>query len=329
MLRLICMWFVVCIHYVGWGGIAGADNVPVLNLAFSGGVAVAFNCAVNCFYMISGYFISGNETLQRIGRRALKVWVPTFLYSVTIPLLLLAVGAISMSGNQIAYLFFPIIGNQYWFSTVFIAMTMLLPYIGKALCRCSEKELVILCGLLLFFDAIQPMGVNAFANIGYGILHAATMYVIGYAIKCFSWRIKSIHAVLIYAGCVSIIGAITILSMELTGDRNRTIADYNSILMIVQFVALFMFFLNLNISKIRFSKLAPYVFGVYLLNDNQYAREFLWHKVFHTDEYYASPMMPVHFLVSTIAFLMVAMAVEYLRINLWKMIRGRACTWLI
>lgn len=60
-LRLISIFFVVCIHYVGWGGIANADNTYIINFAFSGGISVACNCAVNCFYLISGYFITGNE----------------------------------------------------------------------------------------------------------------------------------------------------------------------------------------------------------------------------------------------------------------------------
>ena len=55
-MRLMSIYFVVCIHYVGWGGIANASGVTMANFALSGGIAVTCNCAVNCFYMITGYF---------------------------------------------------------------------------------------------------------------------------------------------------------------------------------------------------------------------------------------------------------------------------------
>ncbi len=164
---------------------------------------------------------------------------------------------------------------------------------------------------------------NAFANIGYGLLHAVTMYIIGYAIKRFSWKMKSLYAVIIFIVCVGIIGGITILSMKLTGDRNRTIADYNSIFMVVQSIACFLFFLNIKIKKVRFSKFAPYVFGVYLLNDNQYAREFLWHNILHTDSFYTSAFMPLHLIFVTICFVLCGIVVEFFRINSWKIIRER------
>lgn len=114
---------------------------------------------------------------------------------------------------------------------------------------------------------------------------------------------------------------ITVLSIRFLGDRNRTIADYNSILMIIQSVALFCLFKNINIKRLNFSKFAPYVFGVYLLNDNQYAREFLWKKIFHCSDFYSSKWMPIHFFIVTILFVVCALGIEWIRINSWKCIK--------
>lgn len=321
-LRLISIFFVVCIHYVGWGGIASADNTSIINFAFSGGIAVACNCAVNCFYLISGYFITGNESIAHIKKRILKVWVPTFIYSITIPILLSILGYIELSVKEIIILFLPIMGNQYWFSTCFIAVTLLLPFIAPALTRMDDNLLRKLVGVLVFLDCIQPiLGYNAFSNIGYGLLHAVTMYVIGYFIKRKVIYIKSLYCIAVFIFCVLLIGIITILSIKFGGDRNRTIADYNSILMVIQSIAFFCFFTNLNIKKFRFSKIAPYIFGVYLLNDNQYARDFLWQKVFHCGDFYESLWLPVHFFGATIIFVVVALEIEWIRINSWKYIK--------
>lgn len=81
MLRFVAICFVVCIHYVGWG--ASVANVPIINFAFAGGVSAACNCAVNCFYMISGYFIREEETVKSIKRRILKIWIPALGYTIS------------------------------------------------------------------------------------------------------------------------------------------------------------------------------------------------------------------------------------------------------
>ncbi len=319
LLRLISMWFIVCIHYVGFGGAASSSDMPVWNYILSGGIGVACNCAVNCFFLISGFFISKNETLKRSGKKILKVWIPTFIYSVFIPMLLLIMGVATFSGKQIVGFFFPIMTNQYWFSTVFIAMTALLPFIAKTLHNIDDKMLWALVGILFFLDSIMSLWVNAFNNIGYGILHALTMYVIGFTIRRTDFKLKKIWCALIFIACVGLIGAITVLYTHFTGDRNRTIADYNSPIVIIQAIALFMFFLQLKI-KIKFSKIAPYVFGVYLLHENQWARTFLWQTVLKTSKYHASNFMILHWLLVTIGIVVIAIGIEFIRIHLAKWI---------
>lgn len=63
---------------------ASSRNITFFNLAVIGGVAVACNCAVNCFYMISGYYISGDETVENCKKRIKKFGFPRlfilFLY---------------------------------------------------------------------------------------------------------------------------------------------------------------------------------------------------------------------------------------------------------
>lgn len=324
LLRVVSMVFVICIHYVGWGGIASAKNVGIFNLAFSGGIAVACNCAVNCFYMLSGYFISGNENTKKTRKKILKVWVPTFIYSVSIPIILCILGYIKLSIKDTAMLFFPFMGNQYWFSTCFIAVTLLMPFIGPALVRLDDNQLKYLVCVIVLIDCVQPMlGYNAFSNIGYGLLHALTMYILGYFIRRINIHPKSIYCLLIFMMCIIIIGLLSILSIKIGGDRNRTIADYNSILMVIQSVSVFIFFTNLTIKKIRFSNITPYVFGVYLLNDNQYARNFLWQNVFHCSDFYYSKVLPFHFLIVTVSFLIFGLSVEWVRINIWKLLKKK------
>lgn len=180
----------------------------------------------------------------------------------------------------------------------------------------DKRELLVLVLSMLVLDAVQPiLGINAFGNIGYGILHAVTMYLIGYYLKCYPIRLKQWMWAAIFIACVSLIGAVTLMTMRLTGDRNRTIADYNSFIMIVQSVAFFSFMTAQRLLDWHFSKVAPYVFGVYLLNDNQYEREFLWQRVFRCSAFYGSNLMVIHLLLSCVGFMACAILIEWVRIK--------------
>lgn len=322
LLRIISIYFVVCIHYVGWGGVAGATDIGFLNMGFSGGLAVACNVAVNCFYMISGFFIKDIESFESCKKRIVKIYSSTWFYSVVLPVVAMLFGVIRLDLKSTVFLGLPILSNQYWFSTCYIAMTSLLPFIATMLKNLKQKEVDMLLGILLFSDCIQPvLGINAFSNIGYGLLHAFTMYILGYWINRSKIKLKSIFSVLIYIISVIAIIGIIFISIQLHGDRNRTVADYNSILIVIASFGLFMTFLNLRIKTKVFGRIAPYAFAVYLLNDNQYLREFLWQDVFHCSNFYNSNLLIVHFVVTTVVFTIIALCVEIIRQKLGEKVR--------
>ncbi len=278
------------------------------------------------FYLISGYCIKSKLTIEQCAKKAIRVWSATFFYSVLIPICLVLGNVITLSVKQLSMLLLPLLSNQYWYSTCFIAMTMLLPFITVMFNNMDDSMIVRLMFIMITIDSIQPiLGYNAFSNIGYGIVHAFTMYVIGYAIKRKNWRINNSIGIIVFSACVCLICLVTILSIHASGDRNRTISDYNSLLMIIQSVALFMFFLNLRV-KYNVSRFAPYIFGIYLINDNQYARAFLWKDIFKCDAFYSSRMLPIHYLATVIVFMIVAFSIEWIRINTWKIIIKRIGT---
>lgn len=90
--------------------------------------------------------------------------------------------------------------------------------------------------------------------------------------------------------------------------------------MVIQSIAFLLFFKSLKIEKVSFSKLSPYIFGVYLLKGNAYAREFLWQKYFIA-EIFMKAISYHYIIVMAILFLVIALIIEYLRINLWKKLR--------
>ena len=58
LLRIICMMMVVSMHYFGWGGEIGASNATTINFMVASGLSVFSRVSVDCFFMLSGFFIS-------------------------------------------------------------------------------------------------------------------------------------------------------------------------------------------------------------------------------------------------------------------------------
>ena len=61
-LRLTCMMMVVSMHYFGWGGVINSTETSKLNVIIASGVSVFCRVAVNCFILITGYFISEDNS---------------------------------------------------------------------------------------------------------------------------------------------------------------------------------------------------------------------------------------------------------------------------
>lgn len=322
LLRLVSIYFMVCIHYIGWGGIASSNPTNYLNYALAGGIALAGNVCVNIFYLLSGYFLNIYDESNRWRKHALQIWIPTLIYSVLIPTSLAFFGFIKLNFIQRILTFVPLLSNQYWFSTIFIATILLRPFICYGIKNMDIKVVSRLVVILILIDIIQPIfGFNAFSNTGYSLLHALTMILLGYWIKLTSFKIKASLSLVAYLLPVVLAAGIIIASLYLAGDRNRTIGDYNSILIVIASIGLFTLFQNLKIKMTIFSKLSPYIFGVYLINDNPYGRDFLWQTILRSKDFYNSPYWFVHFLLSTITFTLFALLIEYLRIKLFKFIQ--------
>ena len=191
---------------------------------------------------------------------------------------------------------------------------LLLPFLNTLFRNCNDKQFNILILIIFFFNSIQPMFFhNAIGENGYGITHAILMVSLGHWIKrnnfCFS-KIKSfLVAILAFTVCAGI----NLGWLIVTGDRNRIIADYNSPFIVLASCMVFLFFLSMESKgKGIFTKLSPYIFAVYLVNDNPHMRAVVYEQILHCADFYHSPWFIVHYVVSCLLFFVVGMALDFL-----------------
>ncbi len=95
--------------------------------------------------------------------------------------------------------------------------------------------------------------------------------------------------------------------------------NYNFFLNVVSSVLLFLIFKNLSLRQSRaVAKLQGFSLSVYVIHENVFLRQWLYRVVFRSTEYYHSPVMLAHLVVTVLGIFVLCAAVETLRRLLFR-----------
>lgn len=282
LLRIISMLFIVVLHVIGQGGVAGASRHLSSQYMTSYTMLAFCYCAVNCYALISGYV--GCKSKFRISRVVLlwlsvaavnaAVWVSAYLYNKEMTAV--------MSFSSI---FKPIIENQYWYFTSYIGLQILLPALNAAVNNIPKKQYTyMLLGMLVMFSVL-PVYTNRdlfFTHSGYSMLWLAFMYIVG---AYFRLHMRKIKIPLFKTLCFAVY-AVSAAALALTkfcaerrlaenGSEYPYFADYysyTSIFVVVCSIALFLLFVQINVKSRILVKIIGFfsksTFGVYIIHTN-------------------------------------------------------------
>jgi len=320
LLRIVAMIMVITIHYVGWGGSANNTKIGEANFFIAGILAVLSQVGVNCFYLISGYFLKEGQNIN--WKKGVCFWGQILFYSVTVPIILALLGYIKLDLITTIKTFLPIITNQYWFASIFIVVILISPLLSLMTNKLTNKQLRNLLIVVFFIDSIQPMFFhNAIGEDGYGLVHAIFMILIGNYIRKVDFSIKNKWiGLLIYFSGIGLGSVINIGWLVYFGERNKIILDYNSPFVIISSIYLFVFFKQLNFKNVFVSKIAPYIFAVYLVNDNNYMRNIVYKDILKCDMFYHSEYFIIHYIVSVFLFMVIGISIDFMRKRLGKLL---------
>lgn len=315
LMRFVCMLMIVSLHYFGEGGIMSSTKSCFNNMVIANILVVLCRGAVNCFYMNSGYFLSEKENISF--NSSISLYKQISGYSILIFFIAIFFGISKFSFKGLLRAFFPIIGNQYWFATVFIIVSLLRPYLGLMLSNLKDNQLWSLLFIFFFYDSIQAVfGENVFNELGNGFLHAISMVIFGYSIKRFDkLKINYPSSIIIYvcsAGVLCVLGFMLGKIPEIHIDYWHDLMVYNSILIVLMSYGIFNFFLNVKIKKDWFSKISGSIFSIYLIQDHSTMRENFWIKIMKCDMFYDSKLMLVHYFFCILIIAFVCIAIDLL-----------------
>lgn len=265
LLKAICIFFIVLHHLLLKLTDMRALNSDSFNLLYSRYLFVNsfLVVAVNCFFLISGYFRIKHSNIKMI-----KLIIEVYVIHFFVNLLFIALGYQSISQPLIKACVFPL--SKFWFVIVYILLDFISPYINKMLdvMTIYEKKKIIIiltvvyCGYAFLID-------NAVfgANGGYSIAFAIYSYILGDFFR--EINTKRLNNILLF-GYMLLCSINGILVYCCANSGRGKIAwllfSYNNPLVISASVCLLLFFSNCTIHRNLLCSVGRYTFYIYIIH---------------------------------------------------------------
>lgn len=321
LLRIIAMLMIIGLHYMNFGGIIWNQHVSVLNHYLSWGLEALFFVAVDCYVLISGYFLVKSTNFH--WSKVVRLWLQVVFYTILFSFLVYFYTG--HKGSQgIFKMLMPVYYHVYWFITAYIGMYILSPYLAKfaqSMSQIEYKKMLIIC---FFMFSVYAFMQDPFQmKSGYSFAWFIVLFFWGGYLRLWGIHITQKKAIALYVGC----SILTVLGNKLISLSHQYLGlpakihgfygfyQYTSPTVLLAATGLFLFFLQLRVSKELLQKmilrLSPLAFGVYLIHENPYVRQELWHHWLHPVTMYQSPNFVIHLFVCVIVIYLLAGLLEW------------------
>lgn len=318
LLRIVAMLMIVGNHFMVHGiqfqNISGSS----LNLAIAFLYYSFSRVDVNCFVLISGYFLIRKNSFS--WKKVSRLWIQVLFYSVLFCFLLWGTEAHSI--KEMIKAFLPIKTNRYWFITCYVGLYLLHPFLNCIATNVTKKQYLYLLFLLVGMFSIYSFKGGTFTGNG-SLLWFITLYFTGGYIRKYGipWSVKQSVGLYVASALTTYLG----LNVHLLIKGNffsGTLIGNNSPSVFLGSVALFCIFKDMKINEKCFQKiiqfLAPATFGVYLIHDNNFVRPYLWHDLLNVKQYLASDYFFLFFIGIVCVVFVGCIGIEKMREALFK-----------
>ncbi len=325
-MRIILMVFIISHHYVVNSGVLDciAKTGLTSNAVFLELWGMWGKTCINAFVMITGYFMCRSRlTWVKIA----KLFGEIYFWKLLLSIPLIATGYMGLFPFAKCLIApFRSMGNS--FTSSFLMMYLLIPFINRLISALSKHELKGLILLLLFpftFSTTFLASGSAFHEVGwYVTLYLVAAYIRLYPKEWFS-DIKFTGKFLAISVAASILSVLLFLFLTarfgVSDHAYYLVADSGKLFAFLTGVAIFLFFNSLQIGTIAaVNTVASTVFGVLLIHAHSDAmRTWLWQDVLDVTGHYLSLNLPMLVLYSSfvvIAIFVVCSLMDWLRIVL-------------
>ncbi len=324
LLRIISMLAIVAHHYVVNSGITELYNYQEisLNMLFLQLWGMWGKTAINCFVLISGYFMC---TSKLTWQRYLKIYLEVKFYQILGFVIFAIAGYESITVESIFKLLFRNIYNiNNGFTSSFLIMYLFIPFMNKAIKAFDKRTMAQLIGLcLIVFTVSSTFFFNA--TVFHHVAWYIVLYFVGAYIRLYPNKYTETKK---YAGIALLgIGALSYLSVivvDFIGVRvgfnvpYHMVSDSHKLFAFLIGVSAFIFFKNLKVQNSKFiNAVASTTFGVLLIHANSDAmRKWLWQDVLNVPNMYDKSFLILvpHAIIVMVGVFAICSAIDYLRI---------------
>lgn len=328
-LRMLAMFMVTVLHILTRGGILNASGRFTSQYEVGWLLQTMSFCAVNVYALISGYvWVYAKYRYRNI----IELWLQVIFYTLSITILFKVFNPSSVSPVEWIKAIFPIMFNQYWYFSCYVALFLFIPLLNIILEKMEKRQLQFCIGMILFFfSGIQTLFYSdAFGtNDGYSAIWLMILYLVGGYIRKYGQSEKG-KAAKFFVGYFVMIGLtwlskliIEIFTLHFLGEvrAGNYLISYKSPTIVLAAVCLLLFFEKIRISPFwekMIRVFSPMAFGVYLIHVHPLIFSYLMKDRF--TDYVAFPwileIMAV--LVTAVLINLICYAIEFIRLKLFE-----------
>ena len=295
LLRILCMYMIVVGHCLFHGRVTAKLGYGTTNYFLSYLIQSFSVVHSNSFVMLAGYFSIDQDFRAE---RLLRFWKQVLFYSVLICLIFGICQGVT--GRDVVKAVFPISSNNYWFVSVYMGLSLLMPFAGMLAARLTKAQYRYLLVLLALFFSVNHL---IFRVNTYGVYTGRELpwflflaLLAGYVKlhtrpdRRYFWYGLAGYVISSLAVLASVY-----LSVQLQLEDIGYFMNYTSPLALTATYSLFLCVKNMPWRKSRLDgailKIAGAAFGIYLIHDNYLIRYLVW------DTFRASKVARTHWAV--------------------------------
>jgi len=325
-LRVIAMFMIVVMHYVFYGLKMNPIHEYYDMSSFRGcldyltmeALYILSGTAVNCYVMITGYFLIDKLTYRWGG--VIKTWFLALFYSVVF-LIIAFLLKFDVEVSDIIQAMLPVHQSAYWFVTSYIGLLLFAPILSRAAASFSKRsyQIVLVVLFIVTFQFLYGKIYGGFKSIiFFGFLFLIAGYIRLHGIPRWIYNHKYLCFVLIWLMMLFFSTGINLIRGG-RGNFQLISSSYDGPLLFLSLI-IFIIFISPN-KECRalewLSKLAPYTFGVYLVHTNKFVNDWIWGFIPLSFNY---PII-LHCLLSCTILFVVCVLIDYMRDKIFKVLR--------
>lgn len=318
LLRIVCILMVITLHYcnANMGGALNTKNIPDnhYNYYIVRCIESLSIVAVNCFILITGYFMNDSRKIKI--KKILNLIFILIFYNIFMYILSIVFN-IQKFNNESMQLFLKTFHEGgCWFIIIYIVLYTLTPFINIIIKNINKKQFLFLIAINIIFFSIYPtfLSNTTVKDNGYGIINFIMLYLIGAYIARYKKNDKKIA---MYALLYIAMQSITLLDSIKDFTENSAFS-YNNIFNIIGSISLFMVFSKLKFESNIVNYISKHTLGIYIYHVNAFINVAIWRMIFKTNQYYTSKYLILNCIGSVIVVFLVGLIIDSIREKLFN-----------